>query len=249
MSESKWNFYLCNVNDKLASIFLDLALRELAPMATKPWLLWVWVYLNTPRPDGLSRSDEAPVLYQMEEVMTAAVSGVCRAPSVGRITTDGRREFYFYGEENDGFSSAVRQALSAFEGYRFDSGSQYEPGWNQFLNVLYPNPEELQRIGNRDVLDVMKREGDSPAIPRDVMHWISFEAADCRNSFRSEVEALGYRIDSEYEVETSTPYSIVVTRQQSIEPNEIDGTVLELFRLAQRCSGEYDGWESPVMKQ
>jgi len=249
MSEPKWNFYLCNVNDKQASIYLNLALREEAPIDSMPWLLWVWVDLKTPRSDGLSRSEEAPVFYQIEDALTATISASCRAVLAGRITTDGRREFYFYGEENDGFSSAVHQALSAFEGYRFDLGSQYEADWNQYLNVLYPNPEELQRIGNRDVLDVMKREGDSPVIPREVMHWIYFKASDCRSSFRSEVEALGYRIDSENEVQTATPYSIAVSRTQSIEQDRIDETVLELFRLAERFSGEYDGWESPVMKQ
>ena len=249
MPEPKWNFYLCNVNDKLASIYLDLALREVVPIDSRPWLLWVWVDLKTPRPDGLSRSDEAPVLYQIEDALTATISASCRATLAGRITTDGRREFYFYAEENSGFSAAAHQALSAFEGYRFELGSKYEPDWNQYLNVLYPSPEELQRIGNRDVLDVMKRNGDSPAIPREVVHWIFFEAAACRSLFRSEIEGLGYRIDSESEVETATPYSIAVSRTQSIEPDEIDGTVLELFRLAQRFSGEYDGWESPVTKQ
>jgi len=128
--EPKWNFYLCNVNDKLASIYLDLALGKLAPMPTKPWLLSAWVYLKTPRPDGLSQSDESPILYQIEDALSAAVSGACRAVLSGSITTDGRREFYFYGEENDGFSSAARQALSAFDGYRFDSRNEYQPDWN-----------------------------------------------------------------------------------------------------------------------
>ena len=31
-----WNFYLCNVNDVLASVFLDLGLRELVPEKGKP---------------------------------------------------------------------------------------------------------------------------------------------------------------------------------------------------------------------
>jgi len=249
MPKPKWNSYLCNVNDKLASIYLDLALREVAPVDSRPWLLWVWVDMRTPRPDGLSDSDEAPTLYQIEGALTATISASCRATLAGRITTDGRREFYFYGEEKDGFSSVAHQALSAFEGYRVDLGTEYEPDWNQYLNVLYPNPEELQRIGNRDVLDVMKREGDSQAIPREVMHWIFFETADRRRLFRSEAEALGYRINSEHEAETSAPYSIAVSRIQSIEQDRIDETVLELLRLAQRFSGEYDGWESPVMKQ
>ena len=60
-----WKPYLCNVNDKLASILVDLALRGEAPIASKPWLLWTWVYFQSPRTAGLSDSKEAPILYEI----------------------------------------------------------------------------------------------------------------------------------------------------------------------------------------
>jgi hypothetical protein len=41
-----WNFYFCNVNNVLASVFLDLGLREVVPIKDKPNLLWVWIYLS-----------------------------------------------------------------------------------------------------------------------------------------------------------------------------------------------------------
>jgi len=58
-----WKPYLCTVNGKLVSIFVNLGLREEVPIASKPWLLWTWVYLQTPRDDGLSDSKEAPTLF------------------------------------------------------------------------------------------------------------------------------------------------------------------------------------------
>ncbi len=55
MSE-EWDSYFCNVNDKLASIRVDLGIRSTVPDPNRPWLLWVWVYFERPRTDGLSRS-------------------------------------------------------------------------------------------------------------------------------------------------------------------------------------------------
>jgi len=41
------NFYICNVNNQLASIFLDLELRKSVPGRRNPNLLWVWAALIT----------------------------------------------------------------------------------------------------------------------------------------------------------------------------------------------------------
>lgn len=54
---SQWDFYFSNVNNSLASIFVDLGLQEIAPSADNPWLLWVWVQFNHPREDGLSSAE------------------------------------------------------------------------------------------------------------------------------------------------------------------------------------------------
>src|SRR5438309_5000971 len=96
MSEN-WKSYICNVNGKLASIALDLGAGKKASSGNKPWLLWVWVYLQSPRADGLSDGKEFKTLGAIEDELTTQSSAACEGINVGRITTDGRREFYFYG--------------------------------------------------------------------------------------------------------------------------------------------------------
>ena len=93
MSEN-WKTYICRVNGKLASILLDFGLGELAPLESKPWLLWVWVYFKTPRADGLSDGKEAPLLYEIEDALNLRLGQACQAVPCGRITNVGRREFY-----------------------------------------------------------------------------------------------------------------------------------------------------------
>jgi uncharacterized protein (TIGR01619 family) len=244
-----WKPYLCNVNGKIASIFVNLGLRESAPMASKPWLLWTWVYFLTPRPDGLSDSKEAPTLYQIEDAVNLSVSTACRAIPCGRITTEGRREFYFYGETKDGFRHAVQAALKGFDGYKCDLGDQEDPQWNQYFDVLYPSDEDLQRIANMDLLDVLEQKGDVLTVAREVQHWMYFHSESSRDLFRDAAVAVGYRIVSESITEGDSPLGIVVARTHSIEQASIDSTVIELLHLSKRFDGEYDGWETPVVTQ
>ena len=244
-----WKPYLCNVNSKLASILVNLGLREVAPIVSKPWLLWTWVYFQSPRADGLSDGKEAPTLYKIEDTLNLCVSYACQAIPCGRITTDGRREFYFYGETKNGLRHAVAAALKGFDGYRFDLGIQEDSNWEQYINVLYPSPENLQRIANMDLLDVLVEKGDVLTVPREVQHWMYFRSEPSRAQFRDAAFAAGFRITSESDSKGEYPFGISVARVQSIEQDSIDRTVIELLTLSQRFDGDYDGWETPVVTQ
>lgn len=247
--EPDWKFYLCRVNDALASIYFDLALGPIAPVAAQPWLLWVWLYMRAPRPDGLSSSEEASTLWAIEDAFIPKVSALCKATLCGRITSVGRREFYLYAGSPEGFPEVVTEVLAGFSGYKFNVGQEHDPGWNKYLNVLYPGSEDLERIANQDVLESLERNQDVHTIPRPVQHWIYFPTPEARSGFRRAASLLGFRIETESTgpvAASVVPYGISVTRVQVVTQHEIDATVIELLRLAQKFGGDYDGWESPV---
>jgi hypothetical protein len=244
-----WKPYLCNVNSKLASVLVNLGLRDSIPITSRPWLLWVWVYFQSPRPDGLFDRNEAPVLYTIEDSLTVRIARGCKAILSGRITTEGRCEFYFYGETKEGFRKAVRDALLDFNGYKFDMGEREDPSWSQYLDVLYPSLEDLERIANRDLLDELVKRGDVHTAPREVQHWMSFRSEQSRALFREAATATGYGIAGESQSEEEFPYGVSVARTQPIEQKSIDQTVIELLRLCRNFNGDYEGWETPVVPQ
>jgi uncharacterized protein (TIGR01619 family) len=245
-----WKSYLCNVNDSIASIFVNVALCANVPIASKPSLLWVWIYFQSPRPDGLSDGKEAPALFKIEDALTVQLSRQCGGIPCGRITTQGRREFYFYGETKDGFPEAVATALADFNGYKFDTGEQEDSLWEQYLNVLYPSPEEFERIKNREVLEVLAEHGDVAGASREVQHWMYFKTEQSRGLFKDAVIKAGYKIVSEsHFAEEEMPFGITVMRAQPDGQNMMDATVVELVQLTEQFEGEYDGWETQVVTQ
>jgi len=243
-----WVSYFCNVNGKVASIFLDIDLRNIAPDTGRPWLLWLWIYFKQPRPDGLSSSEEFPALCAIEDKVNNAIGPNCRALRAGRITTDGRREFYYYAPNSSRFDATVADLMKSVPGYEFDHGIQHDPAWNQYLNVLFPSDDDLQKILNREVLDVMENKGDQPEIPREVLHWAYFPTEINRADFEAAVQTKGYRINSKsHQPEGENPYGLCLGKVQQCTSDAIDVSVLELRKLSQLFKGEYDGWESQVM--
>ena len=107
--EGNWKFYLCRVNNKIASVFFNAAIRQNAPDGKRPTLLWVWLYMNQPEDNGLSSNDEFQQLNVIEDVLNKAVAETLNPEFVGRITTDGHREFYYYAPDDKGLNQ-VHQA-------------------------------------------------------------------------------------------------------------------------------------------
>jgi uncharacterized protein (TIGR01619 family) len=243
-----WNCYLTNVNGKLASIFLDLGLRSEIPDRNRLWLLWIWVQLKSPRPDGLSDDSEFDSLIALDKRIAQALNQKCKGLLAGTITTQGRREFYFYGEDPENLESAVLETNKVFQTYQFEWGSQQHSEWRQYLDVLHPSEEQLQRMLNGNVLEVLRSEGDALTAPRDVTHWAYFKDDGDRAGFGSAVTLLGYRIDSESE-DRDDEYAkgICVVRLQSVNRAELDEAVVELYRIARKFRGSYDGWECQVV--
>jgi len=242
-----WVAYFCRVNDNLASIFLNLALQQSIPDRTRPHLLYVWIYFKKPRPDGLSSQEEFQTLSSLEDSLVAAVEQKCGAIMPGRITTSGRREFYFYAPDASNFQAALDVGFANHSNYRYSSGYKDDPDWGQYLKVLFPNPLQRRKIENRKVLDVLESHGDSLLAERDVTHWAYFKNAGDRESFKRASLRLGYSIEEESFSERARGFALRFQKKQSVTPDEIDQSVSELFQLAESFNGEYDGWESEII--
>jgi regulator of RNase E activity RraB len=242
--DSNWDYYFTRVNDALSSILVDQSFYATAPLPDRPWLVYVWVYFNSPRHDGLASVDEASRLSEIEDALESAL-GATEGVPVGRITGSNRREFYFYTAGAEGVNAAVTAVMEKFPEYRFDVGDQEDANWAQYFDVLYPSPRDQQRMSNRRVLDELKKQGDRHEIEREIDHCLYFGSEAQREICRALLVADGYRIQSEENLDSShgaMPYSLVVTRSDAVEFHRINEITLELYELAKKYNGVYDGW-------
>jgi regulator of RNase E activity RraB len=235
------------MGDALVSIFVDLGIRPEVPIEARPWLLWVQVEMHSPRADGLSSAEEAPKLKEIGDTLDATVCALCGAQLVARVTGSGKREFFFHAAEPGPLDEAAAQAMKSFEGYEFQCGSAFQPEWDHYLGTLYPSDTNLQRMQNRRLLEGLAAEGDVHELPRKVDHWLYFADEEGRTACRDTLVEIGFAVEEETIGEgDQLPFSLVVSRVDSIDKQSINGLTLELVRLAGEHRGDYDGWGSPV---
>ena len=248
-AEDDWDFYFCNVNDVLSSIMVNLGAIGRAPMARKPWLLWVCVAMRSPREDGLSSDQEAPTLAEIEDKLTDELRMASGAELLGRITGNNCREFYFYAPRNEGLGEAVAKVRESFPAYLIECDSQPDPEWRQYLDVLYPSPMDMHRIQNRRVLASLEEHGDAHSIPRPVDHAFYFRRDEDREAFVAAAIGTGFSVQNESEEAERTderPFFLNLVRTDPVAIDHINQVVLELVELAERFDGDYDGWGCEV---
>jgi regulator of RNase E activity RraB len=243
-----WDFYFARVNDAVTSIFVDLGVRNDAPLEKRPWLLVVSVQLRTPRDDGLATQEEAQKLHEIGTALDSMISVTCGAQLVGRVTGSGRREFYFYAAEPGELEAAAERVMKSYDGYEYEVVSLFQPDWDQYFH-LYPSDSNLERMQNRQLLEQLAEQGDDHELPRKVEHWLHFADAESRDACRDTLAAIDFVIEDESESEEEgemLPFGLVVSRTDSVDTHTINGITLELARLAREHGGRYEGWEAPV---
>jgi regulator of RNase E activity RraB len=206
--------------------------------------------MQFPRPDGLSSQEEADALWKVGDKLTSSLEKELHAVFAGRITTQGRREFYFYVSRVPENSLVIDRALNAFTQCQYEIGVRDDSTWGQYLSVLYPSAEELEKIKNRQVLEVLQKKGDQLEERRDVSHWIYFKGEGDHDKLCVAMRELGYEILPPFKTErdASHIYGTQIRRSDRVDQESIDAAVLEVFRFTKAADGKYDGWETEVVR-
>jgi regulator of RNase E activity RraB len=252
VGKDHWDFYFCRVNDVPSSVFLNMDRRASAPDPRLPTLVWVWVPMRDPRADGLSSGSESPELDAIEKSLQEVLRREMSAELVGRITGGARREFYFYTPAEGPLSRLVNEALARHAGYEAEYyGQKPDPGWTQYLQLLYPRPRDRERMKSRWTLQALAANGDVPSIVRPIDHWLYFTQSDDRARVASTLQGGGFAVITQGvdEAGGERSFSLRVQRNAAAESDQLDVAVFEILDALEGVDGEYDGWEAPVMRE
>ena len=240
-----WDFYFCTVENCPASIFVDLGLREFVPILELPDMVFLRLYMNHARTDGLSSDSEYDVLNAVEQNLEQAVAADFLAVYVGRNTTAGFRDFAFYAKDGAACEQRLRRTMPLYPNYRFESGYRNDSSWDVYLNFLYPTRHAMQEIQNRKVYASLEQNGDTLTEIREIDHWAYFSDSAARQMFVRDCEKEGFSVRAFHESqESGDRFGVQVYRADRPRPEEFDSVTVMLVKFAEEHGGDYDGWET-----
>lgn len=246
-----WEFYICPVDNYLASIALDIGIAEELPLEKMDWLIAVSVELQQPVEGGFTSQEEHPILSEMEERLSGAIKNEVSGVQVGRVTGGGTRDFLFYVSSGKEISRIVEEVMEKYP-HKYKIHQQEEPKWPTYWGFLYPNPWQIKMIENRHLIEQLAEQGDSPEIERPVDHYLYFPTEEKVILFKEEVESWGeeWQVVEVNEVENEElPWSVHIICQQPADLISVNQRSGRLFEAAYNLGGQYDGWGTVICKE
>ncbi|WP_026688786.1 DUF695 domain-containing protein [Alteribacter aurantiacus] len=249
MSEH-WGHYFGLMDNEPASVVLDMEVSEEVDPKEFKYAFVINISLKCPNEDGFATDDEAEALNEIETAFNEFVRDR-NYVFVGRITCSGERDLFFYYNKVDKqvlFEATKRYLDPEHYKYNVYSIDEDEP-WEIYYTSLYPNLYQLQHMGNADVVEALEESGDPLEVARKVEHWLLFEDSRLMDKFTRRIKKEGFIIEEKSRrTDENDKYTLVISRNDKVDLDSMNEITDFLIDLLEDYNGEYDGWETFVVK-
>lgn len=245
-----WVVFMQGIDDKPALTNMNKALISDEVPSDYDIRIQFSVYYKNPTEDGLCYPEEYDTINQID----TEVYEVFRNNNtiyVGRMSWNGRMNFFAYAKDNNNLEK-IEQLLfkvleEKFAGYKGQIWFDKDENWDCYFHTLYPNVYIQQKLSNDRVVEALEEAGDLIDRERIIDHFTFFKEETNANNFAKEIIQKGYEISNIDYIDEEEMY--VVSFSKLAIPQEIDVETFELMDTAEQFGGDYDGWESLLVKE
>jgi hypothetical protein len=187
--------------------------------------------------DGLPAQGELAALYQVEEALVAVTAQSGEARLMGHVFGQDEARFYIHADAGN----SLRVTHVTIGAVTTEKMTDY---------ILNPTSSEYQMAKDGMVLAQLAQNGDIAEAKREIEHWAYFPDQSAADHFVAQIAALGMQVRS---VDT-TPAAkgqvqVHFSHVGTVLPADISSITVPLDLIARRFRGQYDGWETPVVRQ
>jgi uncharacterized protein (TIGR01619 family) len=250
LHEEDWATYLTTVyENRLGSVLVDLGLIAIAPIQYFNKSFTFTTYFNQPNEDGLTSESEYEIINQIEDNLINLLTSNSNTIYSGRIKFDGKMQSYFYSEKLPEVENCLLELQNKFSDYSFEHTIKDEENWTSYFEILYPSEFEMQIIQNGKVIENLQKYGDLFEKERLVEHWIYFTDSNNREQFINEIKGTEFEIVEKAETSSDElPFLLRLSRVDKVDYESVNEYTMFLWQKAKEFNGEYDGWETFIVK-
>lgn len=249
MAERQWIVFVRRQDDGARVISVDFALLAAAPDTARPWCVLVTVALRDQTPQGLPGSAENEAIDRFADRLMGEFGG--EESLVGQVSGGGAKRLYFHLPRRDVADFVAGAAKSLLPGHVVDCDVSEDREWRTFHGALAPTGRERQAMYDRQIVATLRERGDPLTARRPVTHWAYFADEAARERAAIDLASQGFRIEAKERLEKLSgerPYSLRFARDETADPASVEAFVDVAFDLCSGAGGEYDGWETEVVK-
>lgn len=248
--EDNWDVYMAQYEKGAGSTIINMSLKEKAPFTNLPFLLQVSVRPIKCSKDGLPDEHEFEVLYNLSDTMKAVTDAATVNKAAGTFSYQCERTDYYYISDTTIIRGLLQEAFKKhYPQYSFTIKLKTDADWQAYFNFLYPNEVTFEYMQNEKVILGLQQAGDNLQKPRQVDHWLYFKTELGREQFVVFATKEKFKIENKQIIkDASLQYQLHISREDRVDPDSISSITIELRKKARQLNGDYDGWETFVVK-
>ena len=247
-----WDNYVISVNNRPVSVVVNLGLKEKAPLKERPFAVILRTKYTDTDPNGFPAPEISGVMDSIEFALEAKLKSTLGAVYAGRFTQRGLREFYFYALDTTQYLATCASVMDKFKAFPWLCKAVLDKTWSNYFEVLYPSPNELEKMENRRIIETLKQKGDPLKTPREIDHLFYFKTIAGRQTFLKNLDVDDIKI-VEMPPERSElgdyGFRLKISRSDIPDQFTMDKLCIYLRESAVKNSGIYGGWQTYIIKK
>ncbi len=234
----QWLEYDWILNSVPSKYRVNMELDSILPHTSMQMLLHVKCGSKDPRGDGMTLRERRRV-----EALERKCVKQLDAVYAGIIDSGSEVRMYFYTDKERDFEM-LRELLDKENGIDCVCKRIFEPQWQTYYKLLYPDAAKYQTVRNKTLIDNISKRGDNTSAPRRINLHMHFPTEPLRLLFQEEARLAGFVIgDAVYAPEQDLPYGVVLHRISTLCKRDIDSLTTRAIRIAERFRGVLVQWD------
>lgn len=247
--EQNWVPHLLETDEGPAACVIDVAHAEETADGSRTVCTEVRIPFKDAGQHGLGDDAEREAMGTFEDALDEALGGD-GAVLVASVRASGVLTLLYYSDE-DGAALIERVAPKICRGYQIEVESEEDPRWSRYA-VLLPDERAVQMAADAGLIEYLESQGDVISKVRPVDHVVFLPSEEAANEVASAAERSGFTVsdrESPEEADDDTPvYMVQLTKTHAVDLDTVTAIRDELTELVEPLNGEYDGWQTPVVK-
>lgn len=206
-----------------------------------PWLFSVFIKVDI----GDENSEGFENFLETKESLIIALEHQKKALYAGMRVVEGWSELYFYAKEARNLDSVVVSMLRD-NYYKYETSVVKDAKWDFYHKNLSPSELEFCNIESSKIIFLLQEEGDDLFVQREVEHYLSFETSTQKERFITKALDCGYTFKDEISSE-EFEHGVALSKKHSVDQASVDAVVKELYELAKKEHGYYEGWSTVLV--
>ena len=209
--------------------------------------------VRTKTEDGLPTDEDSAALDEFDEEMVDTITAACHGLFVGNMSCQNRRYWFFYGKKTDGVDLAARRVVAGLKVIppfaQPEQRVKQDPKWEVYESLM-PTADQQRFALDMQVIHQLAEGGDNLETPRDITHFAFFPSAKEREEFKAWCPANGFEVVEEVgeDDDEDETFGMTFKHHGPATPDEVSERTMLAQEGAEECGGQYDGWETALMK-